>query len=96
MLPMDRIRIKLEMQVLGIVSRAQTQRKLIRETRDGVFGFKAGEGGKKTYKLPSRKTPLTSNFFRVERFKSQIMGNGTQRMITSRSRLDTVIPNRNA
>lgn len=28
MLPMDRIRIKLEMQVLGRVSRAQTQRKV--------------------------------------------------------------------
>lgn len=49
----------------------------------------------KTHRLPSRKTPLTSSFFRVESFRFHIMGNGMQRIITSRSILDEAIPTRN-
>lgn len=49
-----------------------------------------------TYKLPSRNTPLTSSFFRVDRFRLHIMGIGMQRMITSRSKLVVVPPTRKA
>lgn len=49
-----------------------------------------------THKLPSRNTPLTSNFLRVVSLRSHIMGSGMHRMITSRSRFDIVIPKRNA
>ena len=49
-----------------------------------------------THKLPSRNTPLTSSFLRVDSITPQTMGNGIQRIITSRSRLDTEIPIRNS
>ena len=45
----------------------------------------------KTHILPSINTPVTSSFFRVERFRFHTMGNGIQSIITSRSRFDTVI-----
>ena len=50
----------------------------------------------KTHTVPGTNKPLTSSFFRVERFRFHTLGKGMQRIITSKDRSDMIIPIRTA